>query len=56
MERGIFCQQANVDLEVKCDILATLIKGSNGTSDLVQTLFQVHLLPLPEHTIYVAVV
>jgi hypothetical protein len=56
LERGIACQQPYVDLEVEGDILAAVVEGLDGPSDLVETSLQVLLLPLPEDVVDVAVV
>lgn len=45
MKRGVASQQANVDLEIKSDILATVVKRCDGSADLVETFLQVLLLP-----------
>lgn len=56
LQGAVWSKCANVDLEVKGNILATEVQGIDWTTDLVQTLREVVLLPLPEDTVQVTVV
>lgn len=56
LQGAVWSKCANVDLEVKGNILATKVQGFDWTTDLVQTLREVVLLPLPEDTVQVTVV
>lgn len=56
LKGSISSKGANVDCKVKSDVLPTVVKWFNRTTDLVKTCGKILLLPLPENAVQVAVV
>jgi hypothetical protein len=55
-KRSIRRKLANTYLEVQSNILPTIIKRRNRTTDLMEASRQVFILPLPKDTIEIAVI
>ena len=56
LERDRRGNRRQVDLKVQSNILSTIVERDNRTTNLIQALLKVDILPLSEDTIEVAVV